>query len=168
MKGKLIILSGVPASGKSTWAKRIEKENANCVRISRDEIRYTLLQEDDAYFDKENEVFQIFVKRIKENLEQGKIVLADATHLNRASRYKLIKNVRGKYEYSIVMFLEKPDVCLERNKNRVGRERVPDDAMESMIRNFERITDESYNDMFDHIYEYTEERGLKEVRYEEI
>jgi predicted kinase len=41
--GKLILTRGVPASGKSTWAKAwVEEDPLNRVRVNRDNLRWTL------------------------------------------------------------------------------------------------------------------------------
>lgn len=39
---KVIICRGIPASGKSTWAKQFIKENKNWIRIGRDDFRHML------------------------------------------------------------------------------------------------------------------------------
>ena len=64
MKQKnLVILSGVPGSGKSTWVQNhLEK---NDVWVSRDIIRFNLIGEDEDYFSHEVEVFDKFVSEIE-------------------------------------------------------------------------------------------------------
>lgn len=39
MSGKIIFLKGLPASGKSTWAKQYVLENLFVVRLNKDDIR---------------------------------------------------------------------------------------------------------------------------------
>ena len=56
MKKHLYLMMGVAGSGKSTYAKNILKDGD--IYISRDEIRYSLLTEEDDYFAKENEVIK--------------------------------------------------------------------------------------------------------------
>lgn len=91
---KLIMMMGVPGSGKSTFANRWQ--NIDTVIVSRDEIRFGLLQEGDEYFAKEGQVFQEFVSQIVNGLDRGYEVIADATHINAASRAKLIKAVKNR------------------------------------------------------------------------
>ena len=45
---------GIPGSGKSTWAKARCKNNPHAAYISRDEIRFSLLKDEEEYFAKEN------------------------------------------------------------------------------------------------------------------
>ncbi len=43
---KLIIMQGLPASGKSTRAEEILREDGNAVRINRDQLRYAILDDE--------------------------------------------------------------------------------------------------------------------------
>ena len=54
---ELILMMGIPGSGKSTWVKNHMKSDD--IYISRDEIRFSLLQPGDEYFSKEKEVWRI-------------------------------------------------------------------------------------------------------------
>ena len=40
MKKKVLILIGIPGSGKSTWSTEFVKENKDWVRINRDDFRF--------------------------------------------------------------------------------------------------------------------------------
>lgn len=96
-----------------------------------------MLKPTDAYFSKEQEVFDEFIRRIKEGLDAGKTVYADATHLNRSSRSKLINAVgRGQYDFQALVLIASLDTCLLRNSQRSGRAYVPEDSIESMYNNF--------------------------------
>ena len=79
---KIIILRGIPASGKSTYAKKLVIDNPGMYkRINRDDLRNML----DAYhFSKSNEKF---VKKtrdflIQSSLESGKHVIVDDTNIS--------------------------------------------------------------------------------------
>jgi len=41
---KLIATRGIPASGKTTWAREYCLKNPNTVRVNRDDIRYTFVR----------------------------------------------------------------------------------------------------------------------------
>lgn len=115
----LMIMIGIPGAGKSTWCKENIKSPMQKY-VSRDEIRFSLLKEGDEYFSKEDEVCRIFYDTITKYLKEGYHVVADATHLNAASRKKLIYNIEG-YDKVFGMYIDTPlRKCLENNEKRKG------------------------------------------------
>lgn len=116
--GKLFILMGVPGSGKSTWCKN---HITNETYISRDEIRFSLISENDEYFSKEDIVFNTFVEKINKALNDGTDVFADATHLNRVSRNKLIKQIQAPVEEIDVIWTK---TLLKRRFEEIAKGRV--------------------------------------------
>lgn len=149
----LILMVGVPGSGKSTIAKNVLKfaEGANTIRyISRDEIRYDLLEPGDSYFAKENLVMRYFIDEIREGLEEGYDVIADATHLNEASRFKIISRMLGTAASIKAILVDTPiEVVLGRNNNRAGLEKVPETQILKMYTSFEKPTAaEGINEVF--------------------
>ena len=72
---KLIVLCGLSASGKSTIGREIANEN-NCVIISPDNIRGEICEGGVIDQSKNDEVFKIFHRRIKDNLKNGNNVIA--------------------------------------------------------------------------------------------
>lgn len=152
----LYLLCGVPACGKSTFAKKVSKNN-DVFWISRDAIRFELIQEDDEYFIHENEVFDIFIRQITHHLQAGQDVMADATHIHRWSRYKTINAVK-KYipniEISCIWFGDSGNIetLIERNNKREGRAKVPNDVIINMQENFCIPTFDEYE--YNAIFEY--------------
>lgn len=142
-KPVLYMLCGIPASGKTTWATNFIKEHRgeqNISYISRDSIRFELVDPQEEYFSHEDEVFHIFSSTIAENLYTNFDVIADATHLNKKSRAKLIHAIDkcGGIEYNIIFvwFHTSFIVCCDRNAKRVGRAQVPLETMYSMWHHF--------------------------------
>lgn len=131
---KLMILTGAPGSGKSTWAN--QQKNAKV--ISRDTIRFSLLSEDDEYFSKENEVLRLFYKSIQDALDNKNAdydtVIADASHLTSVRRYETIRelNLDNLEEVINVQFIAPIEVCIARNANRTGRANVPNEVIRRM------------------------------------
>lgn len=139
---KLFVMCGCPGSGKTTYAKQYLLEKSNTIYVSRDEIRFSLVDEKDKYFAKEKMVYKTFLKRINEGLKNGYNVIADATHLNHFSRLKLFNQLA--YNpldvETVIVFLDTPlEVCKERNEKRAGtRAYVPFSALYDMYNNIER------------------------------
>ena len=130
----LTLMCGIPGSGKSTWLKGLEKENAV---ISRDKIRYSLLNEGDAYFSKEKEVFELFTKQINDSLTKGINTYVDATHITPGSRRKLLNAITAPYDRLNAIVIDTPlEECLKRNAQRIGRACVPEDQVINMYEHF--------------------------------
>ena len=145
MKQKnLVILSGIPGSGKSTWLRNHLGEGD--AYVSRDEVRFSIIGDDEDYFSHETEVYDKFITEIEEKLNSGKRVFADATHINWASRRKLLERIHDKENIDIDVYVfETPlEICLERNEQREGRARVP----KSVIKRMFFQANEPFNDPF--------------------
>lgn len=148
---KLIVMCGCPASGKSTWIKEeLQKTHYTVTVVSRDFIRFSMLNANDEYFSKETKVFSRFCEDISNALANKyiDIVIADATHLHRASRTKLLSNIKIPKDCVIeAVCLETPlEECIERNESRTGLAKVPQSALIDMYENYCRP---SFNEGFD-------------------
>lgn len=138
---KLIMMVGIPGSGKSTWVENNKTDEM--LWVSRDKIRFDKLKEDDYYFAYEDEVFEQFLEEITWGLEMGKIVIADATHLNKKSRAKVIDKVRKFADEIEVIVMDVHLVtALERNDLRKGRAFVPHSVIRRMFYQMETPTKE--------------------------
>lgn len=136
-KVRLLMMCGVPGSGKSTLAKEIHNK-CEIAYVSRDEIRYMLLKSGQNYFDNEKKVRKIFIKMIKTLLENGVSVIADATHLTIKAREAFLWQVSVPNMEKMVIVCNTPlRLALERNKQRTGHARVPEQAILDMYERFE-------------------------------
>lgn len=87
---QLILARGLPASGKSTYAKAwLAEDPENRVRVNRDTIRFELFSmwypvedEQGTVKEKEQRVTDVERQRIEKALRQGKSVIVDNTNLN--------------------------------------------------------------------------------------
>lgn len=137
----LYILCGVPGCGKTTWAREfVYQQFEKDIRyVSRDEIRFSIIKDEEDYFSHEKEVYWKFAETITETLIDGFDVIADATHLNEFSRRKLTQSIDRRYtDYEIVYVVFNVDLqtCLERNAQRTGRSCVPEQTIRNMYRDF--------------------------------
>lgn len=136
MNGRLFVLCGIPGSGKTYFCKHNIKGEHKYV--SRDEIRFQLLGEDDEYFSKEKEVYKLFVHSIEEGLAKGLDVYADATHLNPGSRAKLLNCISNAREVNAIYFNIPLGLILNQNRQRSGRAYVPEEQIEHMAESYRR------------------------------
>jgi predicted kinase len=135
------MMVGIPGSGKSTWVKN---NFPDIIPVSRDAIRFELLDERGGeYFDYEDEVFDKFIRQIIGSLVADEITIADATHLNKKSRAKVLDKVR-KFadEIEAIVMDVHLITALERNDLRKGRAFVPRSVIRRMFYQMEAPTKE--------------------------
>ena len=141
MNKTLWIMCGAPASGKSWFAKNKLIKDSNWNYISRDEVRFSMVKDDEEYFSHETAVFKAFVEKIAVALAWGSDnIISDATHLNWGSRRKLLNALKEYYPIETldiipVVIDAKLEDILERNKLRDGRARVPEETIRRMYKN---------------------------------
>jgi predicted kinase len=152
----LYVMAGCPGSGKSTCLKNnVDPKTAKI--ISRDEIRFSIVKPEENYFSHEDEVLNIFWKRINEALKEGKDVFVDQTSLTPKSRKFLLRHVTG-YTYANCIWVKASlKTCLNRNEMRKGtRAYVPRDVIRRMS---EQFVEPSLNEGFDYIFCYDSEEN---------
>ena len=134
MKQKnLYLLVGPPASGKSTFLKKTMPLLENARAISRDEIRFALVAEDEPYFSREDEVFECFLNEIRSSLNKNDHTFIDATHINEGSRKKILRRINtSNVKVFCLVFTTPLDICIQRNYLRDGRRQVPVEAITRM------------------------------------
>ena len=146
----LIMFCGIPGSGKSTEARRMERSltarNLMAEYISRDELRFSMISDESEYFSKEKEVFSKFVEKMNNSLNKNDCTIIDATHISKASREKILRRVENPDNVRLlVLYLTTPiDVCMRQNDLRTGREQVPHEVIEKMAKQFEEPTEKEF------------------------
>lgn len=138
----LFLTMGIPGSGKSTYIKTAMRPED--IYISRDKIRFSLLKPNEPYFSKEKEVFRILISKTNEALKNGRgDVYVDATHLNKASRAKLLtKLTETPHEINVVFMNTSLKEAIKRNNNRTGRAKVPEKSIKEMYNSIEMPSSE--------------------------
>lgn len=146
---KMYMVIGAPGCGKSTYIQNHLKENE--LVISRDKIRFGMLNDNDEYFSKEKEVYNEFIKQINAAIAADTTFYVDQTSLNAAARNKLFSRLKKKPDKVIgIYFTTSLDIILQRNAQRTGRALVPEDAVINM---FNSLTKPTFEEGFDEILE---------------
>ena len=123
---KIIMTKGLPASGKTTWAKQYLKDNPKTKRVNKDELRAML---DDEIWSQENEDFVLKIRNliIKQAIMEGYDILVDDTNLapKHEKVLRFIAKDRGA-DFEVKDFTDvEPITCIERDMERehpVGEE----------------------------------------------
>lgn len=145
IRPKLIVLVGLPGSGKSAYAQKIESCCRNTVHISSDVFR-------ERYFSDVNdqshnaEVFEMMKETTLRCLNSGLDVIYDATNLIRKNRVNLLKDIPAFVQKDAVIVWAKLEDCLSRDMERDRK--VGEDVIDKMIRNY---TVPYYDEGFDQV-----------------
>ena len=131
---KLILLVGVPGSGKTTYAK--EQIEANTIHLSSDAIRKELYGDESIQGDPA-EVFYLMQKRAVEALNNGNDVIYDATNVTRKDRASII-SICPKFVQIEARIIWAPiEMCIERDASRdrtVGKA-----VIDKMLKRFQAL-----------------------------
>ena len=135
----LIMLSAVPAAGKSTWARNYQKEHEHVYVLDSDEIRMELTG--GVYQDrsKQKEVWELFEKRIHEyaKLHDDVTVILDALNDVNEVRYKYLSTTPEFDKKILVLFPSSLDKSQKYNGERPWPNKVPDDVLVRLVNKFE-------------------------------
>ena len=125
-KPTIFFLKGLPASGKSTWAR--QHSDATTVRLNNDVFRSMMVGE---YSDKKEGVTVAGIRAAGcDALRRGMNIIVDNTNFS-SKHLNFWKQVADQHDYALVeLFFDVPlDVCIERDAHRpdgekVGHERI--------------------------------------------
>lgn len=132
---KVILTKGLPACGKTTWAKeQIEKYPGRYKRISKDDLRSML---DVGRWSKVNEKFILQARDvlIMAALQEGYHILVDDTNLHGKHEQAIRELVKGLAVVEIQDFTDVPlETCIERDRHRANY--VGEAVIRKMYRDF--------------------------------
>ena len=126
------MLVGIPGSGKSTYAKQvIAKDPSNWVRINNDDLR-AMMNGSVWSADYEKIITDARNYLIRDAMKRGKNIIIDNLNLNRRhfeDVCKIAKSVNADVQVYEKAFYIELEEALERNAQRTGAARVPDDVV---------------------------------------
>ena len=142
----LYVMCGIPASGKSVYAKLLAEEVDGIV-VSSDGIRAEWYG-DEAIQGNPSKIFREVELRCKNALGAGRSVIVDATNMNAKKRANFLKKMPECKKVCVVMAVPF-NVCLARDE--VRSRHVGPEVLEKMRKNFQMPY---YNEGWDHIEIY--------------
>lgn len=127
--GKIIVLRGLPGSGKSYAAKLLLEEIGNSVRVNKDNLReMTFFSEWSGK--REDVVDRCEMQLIEFLLSKGKVPIVDDCNLgNRVNR---IKNIFFQHRVDVYDVDTNYKECIRRDSSRVGKARVGKSVITNM------------------------------------
>lgn len=125
---KVLMLKGLPASGKSTYAKELVSKNHNWVRVNKDDLR--AMMNGGVFSGKlEKQIVRIERKLAEDALKIGKSVVIDDTNFNPDHEDYFRRLAKMYMEEFEVKFFDTPlEECIERDNKR------PNGVGETVIR----------------------------------
>ena len=130
-KNVLIVLGGLPASGKSTYAEMLVERGQFC-RVCPDLIRKELYG-NESIQGNGRKVFKIAFDAIQRLGKQNFNVVFDATNIHADRRKELVEEMRPYFDIIIFKWFDVATaVCLERNRQR--ERQVPEEVIWRMAK----------------------------------
>lgn len=115
---KIILMVGIPASGKSTWALKQLENNSKMVRVSRDDYRFMMRNEPMMKQKGEKLITKLVNNHIETFAAQGFDVLVDQTNCNLTYLEPFVEWCRKHGDVHFKLFDTDFDTCIERDAAR--------------------------------------------------
>lgn len=142
---RIIVLCGLPGSGKTHKAKELSMRNGRTVHISSDAIRGRLYGNESCQQD-HAKVFAIMHEETINALNNGFNVIYDATNITRKNRKEILDKLPCFVSKECIICWAPIEVCIERD--RLRERTVGEAVIDKMLRRFEApFYDEGFNNI---------------------
>lgn len=137
------MLSAIPASGKSTWAKEYQENHPNTYIVSSDDVRMEVTGGDWLDHSRQKEVWELFEKRIHEYgaIENATVILDALNDVNEV-RLKYLTTTPEFDKKILVLFPSNLEKSQKYNGMRDPLVRVPADVLVGLVNKFEAPNEE--------------------------
>lgn len=175
-KIRIVLTSGIPASGKTTWAKKME--SLGWIRISTDEIREKIFGDKGNVldFDQNMKVWEIFTEKIREeakklNLKPKRGIICDCMALSTNFIGFLYENIveallddnETVSKMEIKYFDTSPEIARERIEKALSNGEKRADISLEILRKYKTVQNRLFQEEF--YREWLENRGI--IKFEE-
>jgi predicted kinase len=144
---KLIILAGLPGTGKSFYEKNYINEEH--ITISSDEIRIKITGSYDVMCPDMSVVYNKMIEETNELFSKGNsTVVLDSTFLDESRRVYFLDRIKNADYIELVMLHVSLETILMRNHKRIKQKWVPEDVIKEMATRYKRpsnIEEKRYN-----------------------
>lgn len=116
----IYLLKGLPASGKSTWARNKQEEDSNIVRVNKDDLR-SMLHNSKWSKHNEKQILRIRNQVVEDSLSNGRHVIVDDTNLHPKHEIHM-KQIAKKHnaKVDVVDFNISVEECIKRDLKRAN------------------------------------------------
>lgn len=140
------MLTGVPGSGKSTWAKQYASTNENTFIVDTDEVRKSVTGSYQVFPNDRHILYDKMISLANEyfaKTSRNCTVIEDSTFNDNYRRKYYMERIKG-YDKAFLFMMKMHDysICYKRNKMRSEEKWVPEDALTKFINNYEEPTAE--------------------------
>lgn len=142
---KLIILAGIPGTGKSFFAKRELKEK-NMIIISSDEVRFQITHDYRKILSDMNVVYNRMIELANEQLEKNEniTVVLDSTFLTDERRNYFLDRIKNVDSVELILLkVHNERMIFVRNHQRIRAKWVPEDVLVDMMKKYSFPSDDN-------------------------
>ena len=136
---KILILIGIPASGKSTWAKDYVRRNADWIRVNRDDFRKMLKNAQVCEPKIEDLITSLVNDTISKSLMKKQNVIVDNTNLKERYINDIIKEFSHSADIDYRVFDISLDKAIERDEARDPK--VGEGVIKKMFKDYKNLVD---------------------------